>query len=252
MAKLTLDDTNAGFASATTINDNNTLIIAAVENQLSRDGSTPNTMGADLDMNSWRVRNLTDGTGAQDAVTVSQLSAAQFDAVIAAVSASVVTLLDSAGNFTATDVEAALAEVADDYAAKGNTETITGTWTLPDATVFTDPKAVSNKIGIRNPGERTISGNASFQQNDSGQIIRYTGGGSHTLSMDTLLGGTTIIVKNAGSGTLTIGEGGSGTLSFFDGGGSLSTGSMTLAIAGVATIHYSGTNAADIWGNGLT
>jgi hypothetical protein len=252
MAKITLSDVASGFASSTTVNANNALVEVAVENQLSRDGTSPNQMEADLDMNSWKVINVTDGVGAQDAVTVSQLSNAQFSATIEAIAASVVTVLDTAANFTASDVEAVLAEIASNYAGLGDTETVTGTWTLPNTTVLTDPKAVANAVGIRNPGERIISGSSSFQQDDSGQVIRYTGSGSHTLAMDTLLGGTTVIVKNAGSGTLTLGEGGSGTLAFYDGGGSLSTGDLTLAIAGVATIHYTGTNFADCWGNGLT
>ena len=55
MAKLTLADlaslTNQTSAIAL-INANNALIETALENTLSRDGTTPNTMGADLDMNS--------------------------------------------------------------------------------------------------------------------------------------------------------------------------------------------------------
>ncbi len=41
-----------------TIATNNQAIIDAVDNTLSRDGSTPNEMGSDLDMNSYRILNL--------------------------------------------------------------------------------------------------------------------------------------------------------------------------------------------------
>jgi hypothetical protein len=61
MAKLTLDDlaSLANQVSAmATINANNALIEAALENTLSRDGTSPNTMGADLDMNSNDIINL--------------------------------------------------------------------------------------------------------------------------------------------------------------------------------------------------
>ena len=58
MAKITLTDTAGGYGSAATINANNDLIEAAVENQLSRDGTTPNSMNAELDMNSNRVSNM--------------------------------------------------------------------------------------------------------------------------------------------------------------------------------------------------
>ena len=73
MAKLTLTDIAAGYSSTTTINANNALIEAALENTLSRDGDTPNTMSADLDLNSQNITNLADGVNAQDAVTKSQL-----------------------------------------------------------------------------------------------------------------------------------------------------------------------------------
>ena len=58
MAKLTLTDIAAGYALITTYNANNALIEAALENTLSRDGTTPNTMSADLDMNSQRIVNM--------------------------------------------------------------------------------------------------------------------------------------------------------------------------------------------------
>jgi hypothetical protein len=61
MAKLTLTDL-ANLESQTTavqaINNNNALTEAALENTLSRDGTSPNSMNADLDMNSKRILNL--------------------------------------------------------------------------------------------------------------------------------------------------------------------------------------------------
>lgn len=58
MPKLTLKDPGANFRSTTQIADNNTLIENAIENTLSRDGTGPNQMEANLDMNSNRVLNL--------------------------------------------------------------------------------------------------------------------------------------------------------------------------------------------------
>lgn len=78
MAKLTLTDITTGYFSAAAYNANNALIETALENTLSRDGTTPNTLSAALDMNSNKINNLTDGTNNQDAVTVKQLN----DAVI--------------------------------------------------------------------------------------------------------------------------------------------------------------------------
>lgn len=61
MAKLTLSDvsnlTGAESAAIATINANWDAIIAALENTLSRDGTTPNQMSADLDLNSNDILN---------------------------------------------------------------------------------------------------------------------------------------------------------------------------------------------------
>jgi len=61
MAKLTLDDLanlDNPTSAVATINSNNADIEAALENTLSRDGTSPNSMQADLDMNSHRILNL--------------------------------------------------------------------------------------------------------------------------------------------------------------------------------------------------
>lgn len=61
MAKLTTSDLTSltnQTSAITTINANMTLIETAVENTLSRDGTSPNAMGADLDMNSNDILNL--------------------------------------------------------------------------------------------------------------------------------------------------------------------------------------------------
>ena len=76
MAKISLTDISSGYLNLSTYNDNNTTIETAVENTLSRDGTAPNAMGANIDLNSFKVTNLADGTNNQDAVTVAQLAAA--------------------------------------------------------------------------------------------------------------------------------------------------------------------------------
>jgi hypothetical protein len=60
MAKLTLSDVTSGNGSSliSTINANSALIETAMEKTLSRDGTSPNEMDVDLDMNSQRIINL--------------------------------------------------------------------------------------------------------------------------------------------------------------------------------------------------
>ena len=62
MPKLTLSDltslTSNETSAITLINANMALVEAAVENTLSRDGTAPNSLSADLDMNSNNIINL--------------------------------------------------------------------------------------------------------------------------------------------------------------------------------------------------
>lgn len=72
MAKLSLTDiatTINTTSSVASINANNALTETALENTLSRDGTSPNTMGANLDMNSNKIVNLTTPTANTDAAT---------------------------------------------------------------------------------------------------------------------------------------------------------------------------------------
>ena len=62
MAKLTLTDlTKIDSTAVTSINSNNSATETALENTLSRDGTSPNSMSAELDMNSYSIIN--GGTG---------------------------------------------------------------------------------------------------------------------------------------------------------------------------------------------
>lgn len=77
MAKLTLQNL-ANLQNETTattaINNNNASTIAALEKTLSRDGTAPNSMNANLDMNSYSIINLPDATTDQEPVTLGQFT----------------------------------------------------------------------------------------------------------------------------------------------------------------------------------
>ena len=69
MSKLTLTDLTSianGSSAVTEINNNNAAIETALENTLSRDGTSPNTMEADFDMNSNRILNLPEPLAATE------------------------------------------------------------------------------------------------------------------------------------------------------------------------------------------
>jgi hypothetical protein len=73
VAKLTLSDVSNILTAAATLNNNNATLEAALENTLSRDGTAPNEMNADLDLNGNRIYNLADAVEGGDAVTFRQI-----------------------------------------------------------------------------------------------------------------------------------------------------------------------------------
>lgn len=73
MAKLTLYDLSSGSFTVDLLNANFALIETALENTLSRDGTAPNTMSANLDMNSNRILNLPTAATNSEPVTLGQL-----------------------------------------------------------------------------------------------------------------------------------------------------------------------------------
>jgi hypothetical protein len=87
MAKLVLNAVSAGFQSNTAVNANNALIEAAIENTVSLDGTSPNAMNADFDLNNYNLLNVNKLNGldltawtnvatAEASVTASEFAAA--------------------------------------------------------------------------------------------------------------------------------------------------------------------------------
>jgi hypothetical protein len=105
MAKLTLNAVNAGFQSNTAVNTNNALIEAAIENTLSLDGTLPNAMNANLDMNSNRILNLPLPLNDNEAARLADVKAS-----LAGGEAYLITNTP-AGDIVATNVQAALDEL---------------------------------------------------------------------------------------------------------------------------------------------
>jgi hypothetical protein len=70
VAKITLSDLTTLSGAAAVINENNAALKTAIDNTLSRDGTTPNVMQADLDMNSNQIINLQRATNPNDAATL--------------------------------------------------------------------------------------------------------------------------------------------------------------------------------------
>jgi hypothetical protein len=192
MAKLTLSDVSSGYASEVLINANNALIEAALENTLSRDGTTPNAMSADLDMGTNRIVNLDAPVNSNDAVRLVDINSYLDVTGTGAPSVtgnankylgtdgSVISwsFPDAAyvtstayGNLAATDVQSALEELDDEKAgiALNNTftgnNTVGGTFGVTGATTLSSTLAVSGVTTLS--GALTMSGKSVYHDNAS-------------------------------------------------------------------------------------
>lgn len=88
MTKVTLNtvsELQAFPSSAAAINSNSAIITAAMDNTLSRDGTSPNTMQAPLDMNSHRILNLPAPVGSTEPVRLVDLTAVAGNITITAI-----------------------------------------------------------------------------------------------------------------------------------------------------------------------
>lgn len=142
MPKITLNDlTNLQNeqTAVAQINANNTAIETAIENTLSRDGSTPNTMGSNLDMNSNRILNLAAAVSGTEPIRK-----AEFDAATGS-------LDDLSGLVAAADASAdaaalsALAAATSAQAAQDALDDVVA-GTVPDNSV-TNIKMADNAVG---------------------------------------------------------------------------------------------------------
>lgn len=113
-----LDSVTANDTTATAlINDNFKTLQDAIENSLSRDGSTPNFMDADLDMNSYKIINSGEAVDDNDVVNLKYVKESIGGAVQAAQDAS-----DSAAK-AASSAQSALVSASNAAAAVRNAET---------------------------------------------------------------------------------------------------------------------------------
>lgn len=118
MAKLTLSDVanlqNETTAVAT-INANAAAIETALENTLSRDGTSPNAMGADFDMNGYKIINLPAAT-----TNTEPIRKAEFDAAVGGVNDIAADVAAAAASAAAAAASEAAAEAAAAAAAAGS------------------------------------------------------------------------------------------------------------------------------------
>jgi hypothetical protein len=205
MAKLTLSDVNnlQNENSATaTINANSTAIEQAVEKTLSRDGTSPNQMEADFDMNSNRILNLPKAVNADEPLRLQDLS--DF------VGSGVVTNIPRGGNSgdvlaktSGVDYEvdwvsdASLLTAGDNITLSGTSPVTVGTTLTPTFTTVNGLTVTTSTgvLTITNGKTLTVSDNATISGTNTGdQTITLTGDvtGSGTGSFAATIGATKV------------------------------------------------------------
>ena len=131
---------------------------------------------------------------------------------------------------------------------------------LPTDTVLYDVSGNDRLIAYRRNIGRYVAGSTTLSQDDDDSFIHYNGAGGDTLTLlDPAAAGTTVTVKNAGSGAFSIEEDTGNTLNWFNG-SSVLTGNRSLAVGGVMTLKYDSsgypgsltTSSVDCWGLGVS
>lgn len=163
-----LDSVTANDTAATLlINENFQAIQTAIENTLSRDGTTPNFMDANLDLNSYKIINCGEATDDKDVVTLKYVKDAIGNAAEDAASAA------ASAAQAASSAQSALVSSANAAAAVRNAETtITQATTLLNETQsYVDDAKVEIDEAVAQ-GKTDIDQYVTDAENEVKQIAR--------------------------------------------------------------------------------
>ena len=210
MAKLTLTPLVSAYQAVPVLNANNDLVEAAIENTISRDGTGPNQMNAVFDMNSNRIINLGAAVGGTDAVTLQQVvdlvaALVDFDSGGGSglIPASIVSIADLGGLYTAVEVEGALQEVmtavialsAPVGASMVGIDDLAGNYVATDVeaalaeiiTIFgaTGAPSGASKVGIQDAGGFYTASNVEAALAEVKTVLAGSGGAATVGSLDT-------------------------------------------------------------------
>ncbi len=184
MSKITLSNL-ANLNNATTVtavvNSNNQTLTDAVDNTLSRDGTSPNTMNSVIDMNSNRVINLGAPTGSLDAVRLLDLR--NSNALAADLATAIGQAQVAAASATTSAAGAVVsASSASSSAASASTSATAASSSATSAATSASSAAASllsiQTGGIwNNTNKRAISTTYSVINSDKGKTIEASGGG---------------------------------------------------------------------------
>lgn len=194
-----------------TINNNNAVIVQAIDNTLSRDGTSPNQMLSDFDMNSHRIINLPAPASSQEPLRLQDAATLNGGGTISSLPVGGTTgqnlVKNSNTNFDAGWASPLSAPVA------GTNIVVTGTNPVTVATSLTPTFTTVNKVAFTAPATGstlTIADGKTLTVNNS-LILTGTDGTSfaHPSTSDTLTGlaatqTLTNKVINGANNTLTV------------------------------------------------
>jgi hypothetical protein len=123
--------------------------------------------------------------------------------------------------------------------------------TLGTSAILSSSNTISDRIGnVRQVPMNPVGSGYTLVALDSGKVVYNGAGGTMTVPFGIFVGGDTITIYNSGP-AFTIVQGGGGTL-YWAGQPSVTTGSRTLATAGLCTVLFINPTYAVITGAGLT
>jgi hypothetical protein len=155
--KLTLSTIGSRYASVAALNANFSAIATAIENTLSRDGTSPNALSANLDMNSNRILNLPAPTSNNEPVTRAYLETLDSNAYDASVdaaasaeaaAASATAAANSAANFDVDNLLNKNNNLSDLTNAATARTNLGGTTVGKAVFIATDTAAARSAIGV--------------------------------------------------------------------------------------------------------
>lgn len=274
MAKVTLPTFSSLTNESSFITQLNTAmasIAAAIELTLSRNGTAPNTMTEDLDMNSNRILNLPAPVNDYDPVRLidvadgiqgpagdpgadgapgGPLADGDYGDIVVSSSGTAINI-DSA-------VLSAFGRTLIDDAAASNARTTLGLGT--SATLNTGTAAGTVATGDDSRFTRYTVNDQSgatytFATTDPGKLVRQTAAGTHTYTINpnattAIPVGSVIVLRNAvGAGVLTVSRG-AGVSLYVN--GATASANASVAAGGVATLIHEATDSWIIIGIGVS